>query len=280
MSNIDQLTVAGFGYEWKKYDQRSADYKESKRLFEQYFSIFPWNEINSTSVGADLGCGSGRWAKFVAPRVGILHLIDASAQALAVAKRNVGNLANVCFHHGSIEEIQLKEDSLDFAFSLGVLHHLPDTKKALKDISSRLKPNAPFLLYIYYDFDNRPSWYRSLWKVTDLIRCAIARLPQRLRLLATEAIAFSVYWPMAKLAKMLDAMSLMPTSWPLAYYRDRSLYVMRNDALDRFGTRLEKRYSKNEIKQMLLESGFCRVTFSDHAPYWCALAYKGSPNVG
>ena len=53
-------------------------------MFENYFSIFPWDTLPPNSVGFDLGCGSGRWARRVAPRVGTLHLIDPS-EAIGVA---------------------------------------------------------------------------------------------------------------------------------------------------------------------------------------------------
>lgn len=49
---------------------------------------------------------------------------------------------------------------------------------------------------------------------------------------------------------------------------------MRNDSLDRFGTLIEKRFSRNEIKKIMLSSGLIRIRFSDRAPFWCAIGYK------
>jgi hypothetical protein len=49
---------------------------------------------------------------------------------------------------------------------------------------------------------------------------------------------------------------------------------MRTDSLDRFGTRLEQRFTKNEIFEMLQDTGFEKITFSKKAPYWVSLAYK------
>ena len=50
--------------------------------------------------------------------------------------------------------------------------------------------------------------------------------------------------------------------------------MMRTDALDRFGTRLEQRFTKEEITNMLIDTGFENITFSDKAPFWVSLAYK------
>jgi len=279
MANLDLPTVSGFGQEWKFFDQNTADRSEIQTLFQQYFGIFPWKDLPPDAVGADLGCGSGRWAKLVAPRVGHLHLVDASEEALSVARKNLQGLGNLSFHRGSIEEIGISENSLDFAFSLGVLHHLPDTRQALKDIARRLKPGSPFLVYLYYAFDHRPAWYRLLWKMTDMVRVAISKLSFPVKLVVTQALAVLIYWPIARTARILEKVGLLPSSWPLAYYRDRSLYVMRTDALDRFGTRLEKRYTQREISEMLTYAGFERTIFSVTAPFWCAVSYKGHSNV-
>jgi ubiquinone/menaquinone biosynthesis C-methylase UbiE len=75
-------------------------------------------------VGLDAGCGSGRWATEVARPVTHLHVLDSSADAFGVARRNRAEFRNVTFHLASIDEIPLPARSLDFAFSLGVLHHV------------------------------------------------------------------------------------------------------------------------------------------------------------
>ena len=87
-------------------------------------------------------------------------------------------------------------------------------------------------------------------------------------------VAACVYWPLARTARALEAVGLLPRSWPLAYYRDKSFYVMRTDALDRFGTRLEQRFTRAEIESMLHTAGVADVRFSENAPYWCAVGIK------
>lgn len=57
---------------------------------------------------------------------------------------------------------------------------------------------------------------------------------------------------------------------PLSPYRTLSLYTMRTDALDRFGTRLERRFSRTQIRGMMEQAGLVGVVFSDHPPFWCA----------
>ena len=49
---------------------------------------------------------------------------------------------------------------------------------------------------------------------------------------------------------------------------------MRTDSRDRFGTPLEKRFSKKEIQTMMENAGFKNIKFSKEAPYWCAVGIK------
>ena len=87
MTNLDKPTVDGFGKEWAAFDQTGADEAELHKIFEDYFRVFPWDAVADGAVGFDAGCGTGRWARFVAPRVSHLHCIDASDEALDVAPR-------------------------------------------------------------------------------------------------------------------------------------------------------------------------------------------------
>ncbi|MGH7087392.1 MAG: class I SAM-dependent methyltransferase, partial [Stellaceae bacterium] len=122
MSNFDESTVRSFGREWSTYDQsRLAREEKTEQRFEEYFRIFPWESLPDRAVGADVGCGSGRWAVRVAPRIGVPHCIDASTEALAVARRNLAGRANCQFHHASVGAVPLPAGSLDFCYSLGVL---------------------------------------------------------------------------------------------------------------------------------------------------------------
>jgi SAM-dependent methyltransferase len=274
--NVDDKTVGGFGREWSRFTQgdRELGAEQRARMFADYFAIFPWGALPHGAVGADVGCGSGRWAVLVAPRVGHLHLVDVSADALAVAKANLAGAPNVTFHLAAIEEVALPDGSLDFAYSLGVLHHVPDTARAIRDIARKLKPGAPFLVYLYYAFDNRPAWYRSLWQASTPLRVLLSRLPYAPQVAVSQLIALLVYWPLARLARLLDAVGALPPAWPLAYYRDKSLYVMRTDAFDRFCTRLEQRFTRAEIEAMLRAAGFEDIRFSPTMPFWCALGIR------
>jgi SAM-dependent methyltransferase len=273
--NIHLRTVASFGAEWLTYNQAAiTGLKSTSARFQEYFSIFPWDALPESAEGADVGCGSGRWALQVASRVGTLHCVDASAGAIEIARRNLSRQTNCKFHHASVDEIPLPPASLDFCYSLGVLHHVPDTFDGIKSCVRLLKPGAPFLLYLYYALETRARWYRSLWRMSDVLRRAISRLPYWPKRLACETIAFGVYLPLACLASVVQRFGANPEELPLSWYRDKPLHTLRTSAFDRFGTELEQRFTRSKIERMMLDAGLVDIRFSDKEPYWCAVGRK------
>ncbi len=271
--NIDDVTVRSFGDEWSRFDQSAMGEEEAGKIFQDYFSVFPWDALPAGACGFDMGCGSGRWAALVAPRVGHLHCIDPSA-AIKVARRRLSTFANVSLHQASVDDDVLPPGSQDFGYSLGVLHHVPDTADAIRSCVAMLKPGAPFLLYLYYALDNRPAVFRLAWQASDRVRRLVHRLPPAPKHLVTDAIAGLVYLPLARGAMLLERLGYDVSGLPLSYYRNRSWYTMRTDSRDRFGTPLEQRFTRAQIRDMMGAAGLEHIRFSDHAPYWCAVGVR------
>lgn len=273
-ANVDERVTAGFGDEWSRFDQAGLSENIQEAMFSLYFSNFPWSQLAAGAVGADFGCGSGRWALRVAPRVGKLYCVDASAEALEVARRKLRDVQNCEFLCASVGNMPIPPCSLDFGYSLGVLHHIPEPGAGLASCVRTLKPGAPLLLYLYYRMENRPIWYRGLWALTNALRGLISRLPESPRYIVSQVMAALVYWPLARVAALAASIGLENRNLPLSFYADKPFYVMRTDALDRFGTRLEHRFSRSEMCALMNAAGLTNVTFNAHPPYWCALGYR------
>lgn len=272
--NIDDSVVADFGKEWSSFDQTGISQEELQSYFEEYFSLFPWDRLPENAQGFDLGCGSGRWAYFCAPRVGTLHCIDPAASALNVAKNKLQSLNNCVFHNNGVDDIPLEDASMDFGYSLGVLHHVPDTGEGIKCCVRKLKPGAPFLIYLYYAFDNRPWWFKAVWRASDILRRVISALPYPLKYVVSQLIAYLVYLPLSRLARGVAALGMDASNIPLSAYKNKSLYTLRTDALDRFGTRLESRFTKIQIERMMVEAGLERIEFRNEEPFHCAIGFR------
>ena len=274
--NIDPETVRGFGEEWAAYDQTDLSPEMHEFMAQEYFSIFPFDRLPPNAEGFDLGCGSGRWAAWMLPRVGLLHCIDPSEQALEVAKKRMAGSSNARFYHAGVSDIPLPENSQDFGFSLGVLHHIPDTEAGMRECVRRLKPGAPFLVYLYYAFDNRPTWFKAVWKASDIIRRGVCRLPFGTRKAVSTALAATVYWPLARSARLAEKLGANVSHMPLSNYRGKTFYTMRTDSLDRFGTRLEQRFTRADIEAMMRRCGLTDIRFRPTDPYWVACGFRAS----
>ena len=271
--NLDIDTVNSFGDEWSRFDQSELSDAESERIFNEYFAVFAWDRLPEDATGFDMGCGSGRWSKLMALRVGHLHCIDPS-NAIDVAKVNLALASNVSFYKASVDDSPLPANSQDFGYSLGVLHHVPDTARAIRSCVDMLKPGAPFLIYIYYAFDNRSLMFKLVWKFSDFLRRFICKLPAKIKHVVCDILAIFVYYPLAQLSFFAELIGLNVSSLPLSYYRSHSFYTLRTDSRDRFGTPLEQRFTRNQISTMMEDAGLREVCFSDSAPYWSACGIK------
>ncbi len=191
-----------------------------------------------------------------------------------VARANLTETQSIEFHQASVDESHLNPNSQDFGHSVGVLHHVPDTAAAIMSCVKILKSGAPLLLYLYYDFDNRPALFRALWCLSDYLRRAVRHLPPGMKHIVTDIIAATVYWPLARLCSALEKLSASVHRIPLSYCGHHTFYTMRTDSRDPFGTQLEQRFARVEIKNMMRTAGVCDIRFSSVAPYWCAVSMK------
>ena len=273
--NADWKTVESFGDEWNRF--ASFTEEETRRAGDQYFDIVTDGMVTSDTVALDLGCGTGRWSRYLSPRVKFIEALDPGEAVRAAAPHTAG-CRNIRITQAGYGTLPFAPGSFDFVFSLGVVHHLPRTDQAIAEAASMLKPGGWLLLYVYYSLDNRGVLYQAVFGASDVGRRVISRLPRQLKFLACEAIAIVAYAPLVGLARLTRRLGV--SAWkrlPLSYYADKPWKVIRNDSLDRFGTPLEKRFSRAQIEQMLRAAKLEDIRFSADEPYWHVVARKPVP---
>ena len=271
--NLDRQVVDDFGDEWSKFNEFAPE--EIRQIGDDYFDIVPEELLTAKTKAIDIGCGSGRWSKYVAPKVGIMEAVDPS-HAVLVARRMLANEPNVRVTQAEANHIPFEDNTFDFGFSLGVLHHIPDTQSALNSCVTKIKPGGHFLVYFYYRFDNRGIVFKALFQLINLLRKITSVLPGALKKLVCDLIAILVYWPLSRFSTLVKALfgEKAASKVPLSYDADKSFNILRNDALDRFGTRLEKRFTRVEITDMMQKAGLTDIVFSEKEPYWHAIGRK------
>jgi len=177
----------------------------------------------------------------------------------------------------STDNIPFPDGHFDFAYSLGVLHHIPDTEKALIDCVKKIKSGGYFLVYLYYRFENRPFYFGFFYWLSNLLRRGVSKLPHRMKRWACDFLTITLYMPFVLLCRFLRILGV-PEKFrfniPLQAYERQSFYIIRNDSLDRFGTPLEQRFSTKEIKEMMAKAGLTEIIFSNKMPFWHAVGKK------
>lgn len=265
--------VARFDREWRTFPRVGSE--EQGRLFAQYFDLIREDELLRGRVAVDAGCGAGRWAREVARRGARVIALDLG-RSVEIARRNLGANEGIAFVQADICHLPIRDESVDLVYSLGVLHHIEDTAQALSCIASAIRPGGGCLVYLYYALETRSAAYRVLFRSVDLVRSITSLLPQPMLQIFSTMAAATVYWPLARFALALKRLGLQRAAGaiPLSFYADLSFETMRNDSLDRFGTRLEKRFSRRTVMRLLESAGLERVQISEGVPYWHALALK------
>ena len=277
-SNLDQGVIDSFGHEWAAFDYSATDTTQAlDSQFLAYCSPIDLNQFDpAKSVAADYGAGSGRWSSRLALYFSLVYALEPSNGASTVLKKKFVNNTKIKVLQETVGVNSIPDASLDLAMSLGVLHHIPDTSLAIKDISRAIKPGGYFLCYLYYSLENKPTYYKMIFKIVNLVRGIISKMPQRLKAMSATLIASLIYWPLARISKMLIGLGKDASNFPLHHYAEMPFVMLANDALDRFGTTLEQRFSKVQIVEMVRAADFdiSTLKFSDSEPFWTFAVQK------
>jgi len=249
-----------FGREWEQY---SGIMSEHKKEFRQYFDIVDVDSLKGTRA-CDLGCGMGRFSYFLKDICRELILVDFS-DSIFVARKNLSGADNCLFFMCNLREIPFAEKFTDFLFCLGVLHHLPHP--ALEAARELEKFSRRILIYLYYDLDNRPAYFRYILALITALRLRTSKIKNPLfRKIIPLAGAYCVYFPLVLLGSALKPLGLASFVPLYDSYRGKGLKRIEQDVYDRFFTPIEQRFSKKEILE--LNDTFEKITVSDKVPYW------------
>jgi ubiquinone/menaquinone biosynthesis C-methylase UbiE len=113
----------------------------------------------------DLGCGTGQVSAAIAPFVGRVIGVDASAAMLQAARKRLQEHPNVELRRGELEAIPVDDSYLDAATMMLVLHHVPEPARALADVSRVLKPGGRLVLVdmLPHDRENYRQQMGHVW---------------------------------------------------------------------------------------------------------------------
>jgi SAM-dependent methyltransferase len=159
-----------FGYQWEAYPEIVAQHREQ---FQRWIAPFREEDFRGKRF-LEAGCGMGRnsfWALCAGASSGIA--LDYDERTVAAARKNLAAFPNCEVRFQSIYDLA-ETATVDIAFSIGVIHHLAEPRKAVENLVRALKPGGTLILWLYAREGN--EIYLSV--IDPLRKYVTSRLPQ------------------------------------------------------------------------------------------------------
>ena len=258
-------TRKSFGFEWLRY-QVTGD-PENRRFFRRSTG-FDAAELRGRLV-LDAGCGMGRFTKVAAELGAEAVGMDLSRSVERAFREN--RRPDVHFVQGDIMRPPFAAGTFDHAFSIGVLHHTPDTRRAFRSLVPLLRPGGRIAIWVYRSFQpevavgvHKRAFARLCQWVSDGTRAVTTRLPHRLLHLLCYA-AVPVGWVKRQVGRRPLLRHLL---WPLMLppVSDHPDWRVRLcDTFDWLSPRYQWKHTTREVREWFEAEGLTGVRALDKA---------------
>lgn len=181
-------TIDGFSYQWHHANARVKNTRfDAADTFLNFISpVQP--QYFKGKVILDAGCGAGRFTCW-AQQFGATAVVGADlSNSVEIAFENTRDLQNVLIIQADLFSMPLRQ-CFDYAFSIGVLHHTADPRRAFAAMVAVVKPAGGVSAWVYGKEGN--GWVIHL---LNPIRLHLtSRLPRWLLLALAYAIAVPLF---------------------------------------------------------------------------------------
>lgn len=249
---IKEATRKNFSFGWFKFASDEVDKNWHKDSFI-YIDMIPAQIMSgSHKLGLDVGCGSGSDMVNISKKFGCSVVGLDLADSLSVTRKNLVAYNRLYLAQADVYRIPFKNEVFDFAYSFGVLHHLPFPEEAFQAIIEKVKVGGFIAIYVYEDFSQRCRIEQVMLKLANLLRIFTTRLPPYLLYIFCIILA-----PVVLLLCSLPY-RLLKQIWFTKNFAEKipfrhtvRLDCLRADLYDRLSAPIEKRYSRQQISEWL-----------------------------
>jgi ubiquinone/menaquinone biosynthesis C-methylase UbiE len=211
------------------FDEVAAHRYSLERAIDELVCFSDWEGRDVLEAGCGIGTDGVRFARAGARYTGL----DFSPAALDLARRRFAFEQVDCrLIEGSVSELPFPADSFDLVYSHGVLHHVPDTEKAIDEIHRVLRPGGTAIVMVYH---RRSLNYRVNIMLVRRLLAATLLLPGGVRVVAALT---------RESPEVIEGHRRLLTRHGLAYVRNSALFLSNNT--DGPGNALSKVYSREE----------------------------------
>ena len=268
MSNkLSETTISDFGKQWSIWTEFPG-WTGTVELIRDYFQPLLNLEELKGLVVAEVGAGNGRLAFSIAQaKPKQVYAVEPAHAAFQVMQQKAASRSDLPVKpvHARGEDFTIPE-KLDLAYSVGVLHHIPDPDPAVRNVFHTLKPGGRFFVWIYGEEGN--SLY--LFFIRPL-RAITSRLPHFLLVMFCYfmGILLSTYAYLCKFLPLPMRKYMCGVILPQTYHeRVLTIYDQLNPAYAKY-------YTRDEALQLLKRAGFVDIEIYHRLEYsWSIIGTK------
>ncbi|MFM7864154.1 MAG: class I SAM-dependent methyltransferase, partial [Planctomycetaceae bacterium] len=145
--------LESFGFQWTRFNVAHED--EDKATFLAKTAVSP-DSLRGLSV-LDAGCGGGRYTLLCGSAGALVTATDHS-RAVDKAAELCRHLPNTRFLQADLKQLPLPENSFDFVFSIGVMHHDASTQAVFQAVARLVRPGGRLSVWLY----RRNQWWQEI----------------------------------------------------------------------------------------------------------------------
>ncbi|MEO5510490.1 MAG: methyltransferase domain-containing protein [Longimicrobiales bacterium] len=274
-TEVQEQTAAAFGYEWTRYSELAARYR--LQFLDWLRPVEPAFFAGKNVLEG--GCGKGRHTALAADfRASAVVAIDLS-EAVDAAYENTKHLPNAHIVQGDLNRPPVKQ-AFDYAFSIGVLHHLPDPERGFRALVSKLKPGGAISAWVYGREGN--GWIVRI--VTPVRERVTSHLPHRL----LDAMSGALTVPLFAATKLLYRPTrnnvvgkVLPYGPYLSYIADFPFREQRSIVFDHLVAPVAFYLTRADFAAWFSRAGLEQVTIEHHnANSWRGFARVPGETAG
>jgi len=265
MYNGDQ-TIKDFGEQWRRYRDNNGFYGSMELFYDMIHPFLKSGDIKNCKV-AEIGSGTGRIVNMLL-EAGARHVVALEpSDAFEVLCRNILEPGKVTCLKVTGDQLPAYGD-LDYVFSIGVLHHIPDPRPVVDAAFRALRPGGHFFLWLYGREGNR--LYLALLKP---LRVLTKRLPHFILTSLVEV----TYWPLVLYIKLCHILPLPLKGYMLSVLEKMSPEKRKLIIYDQLNPSYAKYYTRQEAEKLLLDGKFENARLHHRHGYsWTVIGTKPS----
>jgi SAM-dependent methyltransferase/uncharacterized protein YbaR (Trm112 family) len=272
-SSVDLNTGDRFADAWKEFPRLVATYKK-----QFYDWIYPVDEdFIQNKLVLEAGCGKGRHAQLIAESGAKMVFAIDIGDAIDVAYQNVGHMSQLHLIQADIRKLPFKQ-IFEYAFSVGVLHHMEDPQAGFSSVVDCLAPGGSVSIWVYGKENN--------WWITNLIspvrEAFTAKLPASILKLISTTISVPLYVHSKGIAEPYSRLRKNASWLPEMFYESYLAYIGKFDfteinhiVFDHLTAPVAFYISMEEVREWFEKAGFTSPVIRWHNKNsWMGFASK------